>query len=305
MTIIFDGTNGITSPGGDTANTSYTSPILKSASSLTFQTNGSTTAMTIDTSQNVGIGTANANGKAEVVSTSAGTNTNALFLTNASSNSGTATSLVFGVATAPTVRNATIRGINTGGNTIDLAFLTSNGDVPVERMRILNTGNILSLAGGSITATGTGITFPATQSASSDANTLDDYEEGTFTPTITSGITSPVYNTQSGYYTKIGNTVFITARVVLTSGTTNGNTLEIGNLPFTVFNSTSPTAVFPVGTVYINVAASSATNIFVVPIINTTVAQIYIQNATDIAGFAGTNFGSTGNVDFQCYYRVN
>lgn len=57
MTIIFDGTNGITSPGGDTANTSYTTPILKSPSSLTLQTNGSTTAMTIDTSQNVGIGT--------------------------------------------------------------------------------------------------------------------------------------------------------------------------------------------------------------------------------------------------------
>ena len=57
MTIIFDGTNGITSPGGDTANTSYTTPILKSPSSLTLQTNGSTTAMTINTSQNVGIGT--------------------------------------------------------------------------------------------------------------------------------------------------------------------------------------------------------------------------------------------------------
>ena len=33
-------------------------------------------------------------------------------------------------------------------------------------------------------ASGAGITFPATQSASTDANTLDDYEEGTWTPTI-------------------------------------------------------------------------------------------------------------------------
>jgi hypothetical protein len=33
-------------------------------------------------------------------------------------------------------------------------------------------------------ASGAGITFPAAQSASSDANTLDDYEEGTWTPNV-------------------------------------------------------------------------------------------------------------------------
>jgi hypothetical protein len=33
-------------------------------------------------------------------------------------------------------------------------------------------------------ASGSGISFPATQSASTNANTLDDYEEGTWTPTI-------------------------------------------------------------------------------------------------------------------------
>jgi len=56
MPIIFDGTLGITSPGGDTSNTSHSTPIVRSPSALTLQTNGSTTAMTIDTSQNVGIG---------------------------------------------------------------------------------------------------------------------------------------------------------------------------------------------------------------------------------------------------------
>jgi len=56
MAIIFDGTQGITTPA-ETANNSVTTPIVKSPSTLTLQTNGSTTAMTIDTSQNVGIGT--------------------------------------------------------------------------------------------------------------------------------------------------------------------------------------------------------------------------------------------------------
>jgi hypothetical protein len=57
MAIIFDGTQGITSPGGDTSNTSHSTPIVKSPSALVFQTNGSTEAMRITTSQNVGIGT--------------------------------------------------------------------------------------------------------------------------------------------------------------------------------------------------------------------------------------------------------
>jgi hypothetical protein len=53
----------------------------------------------------------------------------------------------------------------------------------------------------------TGINFPATQSASANANTLDDYEEGTWTPSF-GGITSASYSYQLGTYTKIGNMVY-------------------------------------------------------------------------------------------------
>jgi hypothetical protein len=60
MAITLDGTNGITSPGGDVASVSVATPILKSSGSLTLQTNGSTTALTVDTSQNVSIGTTTA-----------------------------------------------------------------------------------------------------------------------------------------------------------------------------------------------------------------------------------------------------
>jgi len=54
-----------------------------------------------------------------------------------------------------------------------------------------------------------GITFPASQVASANANTLDDYEEGTFTPAVTGSTTNPTvsYNWRYGYYTKIGNQV--------------------------------------------------------------------------------------------------
>ena len=103
---------------------------------------GGVESMRIDSSGNLGLGTASPNGKLDVTSTSAGANTNTLFLNNLSSNASTATSLVFGVSTAPTIRNATIQAINAGGNAINLAFLTSNGDAPAERMRLDSSGNL-------------------------------------------------------------------------------------------------------------------------------------------------------------------
>jgi hypothetical protein len=97
----------------------------------------------------------------------------------------------------------------------------------------LNTTGTLILNGANTSANGTGITFPATQSASSDANTLDDYEEGTFTPTVSNGITSPTYSRQVGKYTKIGNLVHIQISIETSGGTRNANSLVLGGLPFT------------------------------------------------------------------------
>ena len=84
-----------------------------------------------------------------------------------------------------------------------------------------------------------GITFPATQSASSDANTLDDYEEGTFTPTFATDGTQPTYTPSSitGTYTKIGNVVYVNFYVLSVTGggaTGGSGNVRIGGLPFTV-----------------------------------------------------------------------
>jgi hypothetical protein len=90
-------------------------------------------------------------------------------------------------------------------------------------------------------ASGAGITFPATQSASSDANTLDDYEEGTWTPVLTfatPGTVSVGYQTREGFYTKIGRFVHFSCFISLnafTKGTASGN-LRVSGLPFTVQN---------------------------------------------------------------------
>ena len=104
-----------------------------------------------------------------------------------------------------------------------------------------NTNRAITLpdAAGAIVVSGTtpslnGVTFPATQVPSADANTLDDYEEGTFTPTIIGGTTAgtATYTQQTGQYTKIGNRVLISIRVGYNSGTGTG-ALNIGGLPFT------------------------------------------------------------------------
>ena len=103
------------------------------------------------------------------------------------------------------------------------------------------TGTVV-LAG--TTPTFNGITFPATQVPSADANTLDDYEEGTWSPSVTAGITSPTYNIQVGTYTKIGNVVTFTLRVAVSGGTRVGSLLEI-SLPFVGRNiSSSPSSGF-------------------------------------------------------------
>ncbi len=91
------------------------------------------------------------------------------------------------------------------------------------------------VGGATAAASGAGITFPASQSASTDVNTLDDYEEGTFTPTITSaGGGTPTYSVQVGTYTKIGNRVMYNYKVTLaTLGTLAAGNVSLAGLPFT------------------------------------------------------------------------
>ena len=88
-----------------------------------------------------------------------------------------------------------------------------------------------------INLTGGQIAFPATQAPSAGANTLDDYEEGTWTGELkgtTTSATTPV--TATGYYTKIGRKV--TCAIYFANGDTTGatgNMIVIG-LPFTSLN---------------------------------------------------------------------
>jgi len=95
----------------------------------------------------------------------------------------------------------------------------------------------IGIGGATPSTSGAGITFPATQSASSDANTLDDYEEGTFTPVLTASGYTFTFGSQSGLYTKIGNCVtFKIYLVSVYSSGSGGASGYITGLPFTSSN---------------------------------------------------------------------
>jgi hypothetical protein len=107
-------------------------------------------------------------------------------------------------------------------------------------------------------ASGAGITFPATQSASTDANTLDDYEEGTWTPVLkdNSGNTATM-SVQQGFYTKIGNIVNVWWQVEWTNkAALVGVYPIITGLPFTSRTNTGGYGYFGAC-----VLSSSASNI--------------------------------------------
>jgi hypothetical protein len=76
------------------------------------------------------------------------------------------------------------------------------------------------------------IKFNPTQQAVGDANALDDYEEGTWTPIAAPASGSLTSYSSSGRYTKIGNLVNIYGLIVLTNVGTAAGSLSISGIPF-------------------------------------------------------------------------
>jgi hypothetical protein len=114
----------------------------------------------------------------------------------------------------------------------------ANGTAANYMAGTLEVGSTIGVGDATPAASGAGITFPATQSASSDANTLDDYEQGTFTPTAVGGTTAgtTTYVGQVGHYTKIGRQVTVTIYLQYSAMTGTGP-LQIGGLPFSTMGS--------------------------------------------------------------------
>ena len=136
---------------------------------------------------------------------------------------------------AVTLNASTTTGLVQSADTSGVIELQSNGTTALtvntnEGIQILNC---LGVGGATPSTSGAGITFPATQSASSNANTLDDYEEGTWTPTAVGGTsagTTTYVGSPLGFYTKVGNLVNASAFIGISGMTGTGN-LHL-SLPF-------------------------------------------------------------------------
>jgi len=145
---------------------------------------------------------------------------------------------------------------------------------------------------------GAGITFPATQSASSDANTLDDYEEGTWTPT--NGGTATYGADLGGKYIKIGKQVTVWGKTQITLIGT-GSTTTISGLPFTSANDGFESLG---GVGYYAALAVSTIALHPVNVLNTSTVVFNIINAsgTGLTTEAAAIFGNSTRVNFSLTY---
>ena len=120
--------------------------------------------------------------------------------------------------------------------------------------------------------TNSGVKFAATQAASSDVNTLDDYEEGTWTPGVSfgNGTTGITYTSQLGHYTKIGRLVTCDYFINLSNKGSSTGTARITGLPFT----TASTVLYVAAILWTGMT-STFVNLMVVTDQNLTTATIW------------------------------
>ena len=142
--------------------------------------------------------------------------------------------------TTPQFQMLTIKSSSATGNNLRLETGSELGVISVN-----DAGNLQITAHGAderiefLNGTGSGTILAAFDSHglkfgsdTAAANALDDYEEGTWTPTVSSGTISTVAN--SSEYTKIGDMVFAQTRISGFSDTTSGNYFVLQGLPYSV-----------------------------------------------------------------------
>jgi hypothetical protein len=147
------------------------------------------------------------------------------------------------------------------------------------------------------------VAFPATQSASADANTLDDYEEGAWTATLSDADSDAGMATTTGIYTKIGRMVYCEIQMRNNNLTGITSTVRISGLPFTSAND----GVYPaLSCGHMNSAALAAATGYIHGFINpnTSYIELRINDETDGgSGLLGTEWGTGGQFFGSIFYH--
>ena len=216
---------------------------------------------------------------------------------------------------AVTLNASTSTGLVQSADTSGVIELQSNGTTALtvntnEGIQILNC---LGVGNATPSTSGAGITFPATQSASTDANTLDDYEEGSWTPTFEGGTTNPTltYAAQVARYTKIGNVVTVNGRIrVNTISSAGSGICYIAGLPFATASTANLQNAGCIGTAF---NWSTTTNgapdgISADDAVTRMILRVYKNDAGKVTGWSSAETSDLQNdsgVDFQMTYRTN
>ena len=240
--------------------------IAATEDSLAFMSDLSNERMRLDSSGRLLLGTPTsfADGNSEDLQI-AGSGNTGMIIKSGSANYG---STYFGDATSGSARNAGI--VRYFHNDNSMQFWTNE----TERMRILSGG---------------GLTFNGDTAA---ANALNDYEEGTWTPTATNG--GSFSNSAYGTYTKIGNVVTLHATLIVSSNS-SGLGFGITSLPFAQSSSNTEAAAG----FYMRYTTDSTYRMF------------YLSNGSVISvyslGGGATTFGtaSTKRYDFSGVYYTD
>jgi hypothetical protein len=174
------------------------------------------------------------------------------------------------------------------------ATVDSSGRLLVGTSTATANGGVLGLSGG--------ITFPATAVAASNANTLDDYEEGTWTPTVIGTTTAGTvtYAVQNARYTKIGRVVSIEILLNWSAGTGTGN-FRISGLPFTSSSSVTTPAL---ALTFCSNIAMTASHILTVRIADNSTQIEFLSYPSGGGAYATVVYDAEGVVGVAGSYSV-
>jgi hypothetical protein len=220
--------------------------------------------------------------------TTAGTGTSQIF--NSDLESTSASTISIGTGTTVIVANSTISSSNTNA-------ITGAGTLKYGNIVFSSTSSTVNTS-TQTPLTSSGISFDGT-------NVLSNYVIGTFTPTLIGTVAgTTTYTAQNGYYTRIGNMVFIQAYIALTAATGTG-TLILGGLPFTIKNQANG---YPMGSIFWDGGASwtfptGATSLAVIGNFNTTTANVWVAG-TAIAGNYMQMANATLIVSYSLAYQI-